>query len=60
MVYDIILRQLSDKYIYIVMIVGSLYLCLLALNSIAVNVTRFEKSYLPRTQHQDTLFTIKR
>ena len=23
-------------------------------------VTRFEKSHLPRTQHQDTLFTIKR
>ena len=25
-----------------------------------VYVTGFEKSHLPRTQHQDTLFTIKR
>ena len=25
-----------------------------------IYVTRFEKSQLPRTQHQDTLFTIKR
>ena len=36
MVHDITLRQLSDKYIYIVMIMGSLYLCLLAPCSIAV------------------------